>query len=80
MATVVKFLIHPKDKEVMAFFPMLFHNKRRDRKMKTCYAHLGQHSACHEDYAAECNKATPDQYDSLKKELESIGYNLKICK
>lgn len=44
----------------------------------TSYAHLGQHSGCHIDYANECKEATSIEYADLKKELESIGYNINI--
>jgi hypothetical protein len=44
--------------------------------MRTCYSHIGQHSACHPDYAKECKEAT--DYQELKEELESIGYSLNI--
>lgn len=45
---------------------------------KPSYAHVGQHSACSVGYAGECNLATPEQYSSLKSELESIGYDLNV--
>ena len=47
-------------------------------KMFDCYAHIGQHSSCHIDYANECKEATKEQYLDLVKELESIGYDLLI--
>lgn len=59
---------------VFAYFPEEIHHG----ESKICYAHLGQHSACHPDYAKECKLATPEQYEPLRQELESIGYNLKI--
>lgn len=59
---------------VFAFFPEEMH----DKELNVCYAHVGQHSSCHPDYAKECVKATQDQYNDLKIELESIGYNLEI--
>ena len=46
--------------------------------MKMSYAHIGQHSSCHIEYANECKQATKEQYNDLAKELESIGYNLNI--
>ena len=45
---------------------------------KPCYAHVGQHSSCHIDYLAKCERATPGQYIGLAIELESIGYSLNI--
>lgn len=59
---------------VFAYFPEVVHNG----ELKTCYSHIGQHSACHPDYAKECKEATPDQYADLKKELEGLGYNLNV--
>jgi hypothetical protein len=62
--------------EVFAFFPEDDYNQVEG--IKTCYAHIGQHSACHIDYAAECKPAGPEHYQQLKEELESIGYELEI--
>jgi hypothetical protein len=59
---------------VFAFFP----NEAESVDLKMCYAHLGQHSSCHIDYANECKQATQEQYNDLLKELESIGYNLNV--
>ena len=73
--TKVEFLIN--DGDLFAFFPELEYHER-ETPIKTCYAHLGQHSGCHVDYAKESVKAHPSQYEPLKKELESIGYNLQI--
>lgn len=82
MATLVKFLIEKPEGNlpcnVFAFFPKEKYNN--EPNMFSCYAHTGQHSGCHLDYANECKVATPEQYSDLKQELESIGYNLKICK
>ena len=44
--------------------------------MKTCYAHVGQHSVCNKDYARKCKEAIYSEYIYLLKELHSIGY---IC-
>lgn len=46
----------------------------------TCYAHVGQHSACHIEYAQSCKLASPEQYKDLAAEMESLGYNLEILK
>jgi len=48
----------------------------------TCYAHVGQHGACSEQWVKEqTNEATFEEYMDLKKELESIvGYNLEVIK
>ncbi len=84
MATLVKFRIDEpisEYPEVFAFFPQLNYNKRLyGNDMKTSYAHIGQHSACCKDYANDSRAANEAEYMTLKQELESIGYNLKICK
>lgn len=43
----------------------------------TCYAHLGQHGGCDLEWAREQKPAK--DYAALKKELESIGYELEVC-
>jgi hypothetical protein len=61
--------------EVFAYFPDEVHNG----SFKTAYAHTGQHSPCHPEYAAECKEANYNEYQYLLKELLSIGYkNLQI--
>lgn len=81
--TKVLFLLEPKEgenqpPETFAYFPNKYHNKHMDDKVFMCYAHIGQHSACHQDYANECKEATKEQAADLMAELESIGYNLQI--
>jgi hypothetical protein len=44
------------------------------------YAHVGQHSEGDISYCANCKRATIDEYMPLFKELESIGYNLKVVR
>ncbi len=89
-AIIVKFLIERDSEDqddVFAYFPNEKYYGNPDTsnagygfdfKMRTSYAHIGQHSACHPDYTKECKPATQEQYKDLKSELESIGYNLKI--
>lgn len=77
--TDVKFLIEKPQGNVFAFFP----NERYDNSnptLFTSYAHIGQHGSCCLQYANECKAATESEYTSLKLELESIDYNLKIVK
>ena len=81
--TKVQFLIHPSDetKEVFAFFPKeqyFAKGQRGYNQTFTCYAHIGQHSACHIDYAKGSKPATKEEYKSLKLELEGLGYVLDI--
>lgn len=71
--TPVQFYVEP-DGQVLAYFPRMRHNSNA----MTCYAHVGQHSACTPEYIAELTEATPEQYADLKAELESIGYKLKM--
>jgi len=71
--TPVQFYVEP-DGQVMAYFPHMKHNGNQ----MTCYAHVGQHSACSPEYIKELNPATAEQYADLKAELESIGYNLTV--
>ena len=61
---------------VWAFFPELIENEGKD--LYLCYAHIGQHSTASKEYAKLCKRANESQYKDLKKELESIGYNLLI--
>lgn len=42
------------------------------------YMHIGQHGACCHELAKELIKPTKEEYQELKTELESIGYNLDI--
>jgi hypothetical protein len=62
---------------VFALFPYLVETNRPN--LVTSYQHIGQHSVA--DYYHCINiskKATPIQYDDLKRELEGLGYNLKV--
>lgn len=75
--TIVRFYVEPNaNGQVFAYFPKETYD--RQGVLKTCYAHIGQHSACHPDYLKRCRKATPEQYKDLHGELESIGYNLTV--
>jgi len=69
---------HEKDgNDVFAYFP---HIKGDLKGNNTCYAHIGQHSACSPDYVKECKEANYSAYSDLLKELISIGYkDLVIC-
>lgn len=78
--TYVDFKIHKtpigeKD-DLFAYFPNEIHNS----EMNVCYSHIGQHGGCSPEYAAESRYTKPKQYKDLKKELESIGYKLKVAK
>jgi hypothetical protein len=46
-----------------------------------CYMHVGQHSSADYNYCVGKSRlATEKEYEDLKKELESLGYNLNIIK
>ncbi len=87
MATLVKFRKYdrmfndtPESQLIFAYFPQLTYNKRLyGNEIKTCYDHVGQHSSCHKNYG-KAVPATENEYQDLKKELESLGYDLKVCK
>lgn len=79
--TKVLFLMEQPDSDisanVFAFFPEERYNTIENGTF-TCYAHIGQHSACHIDYANKCLQATQEQYNDLKIELEGLGYDLEV--
>jgi len=70
----VVFLKDTQDGEVFAYFPF----EEWCNGTMTCYAHIGQHSACHPNYAKECREATMVEYLDLFNELQSIGYKLEL--
>ncbi len=74
--TKVKFLYEKMIKDVFAYLPEMVHsfNGYRPDNM-TCYSHVGQHSACHPDYANECREAPINEYWPLLQELIGQGYN-----
>lgn len=60
-----------EDGGVLAVFP-----ETRHINTLTCYAHVGQHGSASVEYVKKLKPA--DDYTELKKELESIGYNLEV--
>jgi len=62
--------------EVTAVFPYIVESPNN----VMCYVHLGQHSVCNWNFNAVSKPATADQYADLYKELEQIGYKLKVIK
>jgi len=44
------------------------------------YMHIGQHGEASIYFMRDCKLATPEQYEDLKSELESLGYILSIRK
>jgi len=71
--TQVKFLIEKDGEDVFAFFPDDNYTHSKTDGLFTCYAHLGQHSSCHIDYAKECKEANYNQYWDLLRELINYG-------
>lgn len=65
-----------QDGNVFAFFPEL----EGSPGLKSCYAHIGQHSSCAEEYAfQECKYATLAESKDLINELVlQVHYNLSI--
>jgi len=74
MKTEVMFRV--EDNEVLAVFPYDIADSQGNC---TCYAHNGQHSACSYEYVLKDTKPA-QHYEDLKKELESIGYNLEVIR
>lgn len=76
----VKFLYEKDGESVFAFFADTPYTVDEGvGGLFTCYAPIGQHSACHVDYANECKEAPYSEYVALLKELIGQGYNdLKI--
>lgn len=66
-----------KDSEVIAIFPYDVCNSSYG---VTSYVHIGQHGACDLSITKELKTATKDEYSDLKKELENIGYKLRVAK
>ena len=47
----------------------------------TSYQHVGQHSTANYDWCVKSSKlAKESEYTYLKKEMESLGYNIKVIK
>lgn len=68
-----------KDGTIIAIFPEEISNPTKG--YLTYYAHIGQHGECDYHYILSKTKlAKPEEYKDLFKELESMGYNLKIVK
>lgn len=78
--TKVFFLINDKaakdviDNGLFAYFPEDNYGEFQEN-LKTSYSHIGQHSACHVDYAAASREATPEEYRDLLAELIGQGYD-----
>lgn len=63
-------------KEILAMFP---HEVCDSKGHVTSYMHIGQHGGA--DYSGcirSSRKAIESEYADLKKEMEGLGYNLKV--
>ena len=77
--TKVLFLVNekdPKHSDLFAYFPE--ENYDNKGNLKVGYSHVGQHGGVDPRYAKESRLATPEEYQNLKTELESIGYNFDV--
>lgn len=78
MKTKVKFLLE-KNNERGVYALFIDEKYVHDLpKLLISYSIIGQHTPCHIEYANQCTPAMPEQYAALKKELETIGYELDI--
>lgn len=78
MSTLVKFYIDT-DGNILAVFPQLNYNKTLyGNSMKTGYAHIGQHTRVSKEYYQELKPAVCREYMFLQKELQGLGYDLKV--
>jgi hypothetical protein len=60
--------------DLFAYFP----NIEPIKNLNMGYSHIGQHSVCSKKYVNNSRMATKEEYSSLKKELENIGYTLNV--
>ena len=75
--TRVKFYRQP-DGQILAYFPdepYYSPETNNDHRTRTCYAHVGQHSACRPDYLKKCRLAAPEEFVDLLAELKGQGYD-----
>ena len=75
--TAVIFRTWRKSRTVIALFP--FEPATSQGVYCMSYEHVGQHGAADPAIVnGATRKATPAEYEPLKRELESIGYSLEI--
>lgn len=66
---------------IVALFPYEDYNRDYNPSLCMSYDYIGQHGGADYDYCVSQSKlATPEEYADLKKELEEVGYNLKVAK
>jgi hypothetical protein len=73
--TAVVFVIGAREKDVTAVFPALPGTSGDDM---ACFSHIGQHSHCSVGWYNKTRNAFPNEYDELKRELESAPYNYRL--
>jgi hypothetical protein len=78
MKTRVIFRKFREKGEVIALFP----DEQADNNTLNClsYMHVGQHSAASFALVSETLPATRREYAELKRELQGIGYDLRVGK
>ena len=74
--------VKSEDDEITSVFPYEVGTNNPDTMM--CYAHIGQHGTCSEEWVKESLKeneiVSKEEYSDLFKELYSIGYRLNVLK
>jgi hypothetical protein len=65
-----------KNPEVTAVFPC--EPADYEGRFMSCYVHVGQHGSCGRQWYHTTRAAKPEEYASLKAELEGLGYRLKV--
>lgn len=75
--TKVVFRKYKDNGDILALFPEI----DEGNYACSCYESVGQHGSADYNHCISITKpAKPEEYVSLQKELESIGYNLDIKK
>lgn len=75
--TKVVFRKYKDNGAILALFPEVDEGNYKC----SCYERIGQHGSADYQHCISITKpAKPDEFESLKKELESRGYNLDIKK
>jgi len=76
MKTKVIFRTFPREGDTVALFPELPATHQGHDCLS--YAHLGQHGAASPALTRDTRRATPEEIAPLRRELETIGYDLDI--
>ena len=64
-----------KEGDILALFPFEEHNG----PLCVSYQHIGQHSGADYGHCIDITRpAKPEEYEPLRRELVSIGYDLEI--